>query len=134
MATQVDTTTLADTPFFAGLPDADLAELAERMRVAEVEVGGVLASEGEQLRTQFYLVLDGHVTVHREGRHVADLGPGDVFGEAGAAKLQPRNATVIATTPATVASVLGWDLREVMERSPALAARVDEILEERSGG
>ena len=37
--------------------------------------------------------------VHRGGRQVATLGPGDYFGELSSSTPSPRDATVIATTP-----------------------------------
>ena len=118
---------LADVGFFAGLSSEELAEVAALARVRQAPVGAVLTEEGG-LAMQFFVLLAGHVTVHRAGHHVTDLGPGDVFGEAGAVQLQPRNATVIATTPAELASLMGWELRDLVERSPVVKARIDDIV------
>ena len=118
---------LAQVEFFSDLPREDLERVAELATVRKVPVATLLTEEGG-LSVQFFVVLSGHVTVHRAGHHVADLGPGDVFGEVGAVQLQPRNATVISTTPAEIATLMGWELRDLVERSPAVRARIDAIV------
>lgn len=110
----MDASELSGIDLFAGLSTEDLERLAAVMKDAEYPVGHVLAAEGD-LPTRFYVILSGHVTVHRDGKHVADLGRGDFFGEVGVLSLQDRNASVIATTPVRVAEVLGWDLRQLLE-------------------
>ncbi len=112
-------------PLFAELSADDKGRVAKLMRVEDHERGAVLAEEGD-LPTKFYALLAGNVTVHRAGRHVADLGAGDYFGEVGVLELEPRNASVIATTPVRVASVLGWDLREGLKDQPALKVALSE--------
>jgi CRP-like cAMP-binding protein len=117
----LDADELDAVPLFAGLSADDKGRVAKMMKVEDHDRGTVLAEEGD-LPTKFYVILEGNVTVHREGRHVADLGAGDYFGEVGVLELEPRNASVIATTPVRVASVMGWDLRERLEEQPGLKA------------
>lgn len=107
------------TPLFAGLSADDRDALAGVLQLREHARGAVLAEEGD-LPTLFHLLLEGHVTVHREGAHLADLGPGDYFGEVGVLSLEPRNASVIATTPVKVAMAMGWDLRRLLDEHPGL--------------
>jgi CRP-like cAMP-binding protein len=117
----LDAVELDAVPLFSGLSADDKGRVAKMMKVEDHDRGSVLAEEGD-LPTKFYVILEGNVTVHREGRHVADLGAGDYFGEVGVLELEPRNASVIATTPVRVASVMGWDLRERLEEQPGLKA------------
>jgi CRP/FNR family transcriptional regulator, cyclic AMP receptor protein len=131
MGDEVAPDRLASVELFAGLSDEERSAVAATMRLQRFARGGVVAEEGD-LPTKFFVMLDGHVTVHRDGRHVADLGPGEVFGEAGAAALQPRNASVIATTPVEVAVMMGWDLRDLMTALPALGARVEALIADRA--
>ncbi|HLU31643.1 MAG TPA: cyclic nucleotide-binding domain-containing protein [Acidimicrobiia bacterium] len=109
---------------FADLSDEERSALGQVMRVEQYPVGKVLAEEGEP-SSKFFVILDGHVTVHRQGRHLADLGPGDIFGEMGVLSLEARNATVIATTPVQVAAAMGWDLRTAIEGMPKLRERLE---------
>jgi CRP-like cAMP-binding protein len=122
---------LAEVAFFSGLSTEEVERLAQQVRVEHVPAGTLLAEEGE-LSSKFMIVLDGHVTVHRAGHHVTDLGAGDVFGEAGTVQLQPRNATVISTTRAEIATLMGWDLRDLLARSPAVRDRAEAIVAERA--
>jgi CRP-like cAMP-binding protein len=123
---------LADVGLFSGLPDDLRSQVAQQLMLTEVPVGEVLIAE-DDLATKLFVVFEGDVTVHRSGTHVADLHAGDVFGEAGTAHLEHRNATVIATTPARLGVLMGWELRDLVATSPELAARLEALIASRSG-
>lgn len=126
----MDASELERVGFVAGATDDERDDVAAVFRVEELPVGTALAIEGDA-PTKFYVLLDGHVTVHREGRHVRDLGPGDSFGELGVVGLVPRTATVIATTPVKVAVAMGWDLRERLEHNETLRERIARSITDR---
>lgn len=104
---------------FSELSDDDRRRLGDVMKVEDHRVGDVLVEEGD-LPSKFFVIVAGNVTVHRQGKHVVDLGPGDFFGEMGVLSLEARNATVIATTPVKVAVAMGWDLRRVLDELPSV--------------
>ncbi|HSJ29553.1 MAG TPA: cyclic nucleotide-binding domain-containing protein [Acidimicrobiia bacterium] len=110
---------LGSVPLFAELSDTDIAGVAGVMKLEDHPRGAVLAEEGD-LPSKFYVLLDGNVTVHRDGKHLNDLGPGDFFGEVGVLSMEARNASVIATTPVRVAAAMGWDLRNLLDGHPPL--------------
>lgn len=114
-----------------GLDVTDWAALGTVMSAKEHPRGTVLVEEGD-LPTTFHVILEGNVTVHANGRHLADLGPGDYFGEIGVLSLASRNASVIATTPIRVATAMGWDLRTLLEQKPDLKDKLLAAAEERS--
>jgi CRP-like cAMP-binding protein len=113
----VDAADLEDVGLFSDLSPEGRATISGVMRVEEHPRGRLLVEEGD-VPSKFFVVLDGHVTVHRAGQHVVDLGPGDFFGEIGVLSMEPRNATVISTTPLRVAVAMGWDLRRVLDQVP----------------
>ena len=126
----MDASELERVGFVAGATDEERDDLAAVFRVEDLPVGTALVIEGDA-PTKFYVLLAGHVTVHREGKHLRDLGPGDSFGELGVIGLTPRTATVVATTPVKVAVAMGWDLRERLDRNEALRDRIAKSVTER---
>lgn len=126
----MDASELEQVGFVTGVSDAERADLAAVFRKEQHPVGAVLTVEGGD-SNKFFVLLDGHVTVHREGRHLRDLGPGDSFGELGVVAMAPRTATVIATTPIEVAVAMGWDLRARLEGNESLMRIVSEGIDGR---
>lgn len=122
---------LSGVELVAGLPEEATTAFAAELKRERHPVGFVLAEQGD-IPTKFFILLDGHVTVHRDGAHVADLGPGEFVGEMGVLALESRNASVIATTPIEVAVAMGWSLRECVEAQPALKARLEEAVKART--
>lgn len=73
----------------------------------------------------------GMAEVTRAGQHVADVAPGDFFGEIGLLERTLRSATLTAETPMRLVALTGWNLKRV-ERTALLAIeRVRSMLEER---
>jgi serine/threonine-protein kinase len=66
--------------------------------------------EGDEADTA-YILLEGTCEVRQGGGPIAELGPGEIFGEAALLAGGPRVATVVATTP-VIARVL---TREALE-------------------
>ncbi|MGH8912043.1 MAG: cyclic nucleotide-binding domain-containing protein [Acidimicrobiia bacterium] len=129
----MDPSELAAIGLFADLSPEDLAAIAAEARLERHPTGYVLA-EQDDIPTKFFVLISGSVTVDRDGSHVVDLGPGDFFGEVGVLSLENRNASVIATTPIEVAVMMGWSLRELMDRQPELAGRLQTAAAARSTG
>lgn len=122
---------LADIPLFAELSGADLVVLAERMHELEVASGGFVVEQGE-LSYKFYVILEGTAVVEREGGHLADLGPGDFFGEMGIVGHSRRGADVIATSPMRMVVLVGWDLRMLMDEFPRLRRQIQHAIVDRA--
>ena len=94
----MDVSALKNTPLFADVPDEALTKVATFASLESVAEGKTIIREGGY-SNDFYVIEDGTVKVEREGEHLADLGPGDVFGEQGLLEKQERSATVTATSP-----------------------------------
>ena len=97
-------TDLGRLPLFGGLPEDALRAFAEKADVQDVAEGTVLFREGEPARNLFVLE-SGSLDVVREkgdGEIVLwKIRPGESFGEMSFIDMQPRSATVRATTPST---------------------------------
>jgi MFS family permease len=89
---------LRGVPLLSLLPEPILNRLAQALVRVEATAGDVVIREGDE-GDRFYVIESGTVAVSKEGRHVADLGPGDFVGEIALLRDVPRTATVTATSP-----------------------------------
>ena len=126
----MDATRLKSIPLFEEVGDEELAQIAPFAQEVTVEEGKVLVREGD-FSYEFMAIEEGTAEVTRAGEHVADLGPGDFFGEMGLLEKTLRNATVTAKTPMRLVTLTGWDLRRVERTAPQAIERVRAVLEER---
>jgi hypothetical protein len=91
-------------PLLSLLPEPTLERLARALVQVDAAPGDVVIREGLP-GDRFYVIESGTVEVTKEGRHIANLGPGDFVGEIALLRDVPRTATVTATS-ATVFQTL----------------------------
>lgn len=124
---------LGRTPLFGGLSRNDLVQLAKLTEDMEVEQGKVLAREGE-IGQEFFVIVEGEVSVTRNGEQLRTLGAGDFFGEVALIWESPRRtATVTATSPLRFFVLMRQSFSSLIDRQPDIEKRVLEALEERVG-
>lgn len=126
----MDASRLKSIPLFAEVGDEELSQIAPFANEVSVEEGKVLVREGD-FSYELMAIEEGSAEVTRGGEHVADLGPGDFFGEMGLLERTLRNATVTATSPIRLITLTGWDLKRVERAAPEAIERVRSALEER---
>lgn len=127
----MDAADLATVPLFSELSDADRIRLADQMKEVRLPEGAELIEQGD-LSYKFFVLLEGNALVERSGRHLADLGPGDFFGEMGILGKQRRTAEVLATSPVRLAVMASWDLRSLLEEHPKIRYLVERVADERA--
>jgi CRP-like cAMP-binding protein len=86
---------LKKVPLFARMSQRQLERLGQLADEVEVGLDEVLAEQGK-VGHEFFIVLDGHLMVLDGRRPVAQLHPGDFFGEIALLDGRPRTATVRA--------------------------------------
>jgi CRP/FNR family transcriptional regulator, cyclic AMP receptor protein len=118
---------------FGGLSRGELVELAKVTEDLEVEEGKVLAREGE-IGQEFFVIVEGEVSVTKDGAEIRTLGPGDFFGEI-ALVYEParRTATVTAVGPLRFFVLTRQSFRSLLEHQPEIEQKVMAALEERLG-
>lgn len=119
----MDPRDIAGVGLFSDLNGSQLDHIASRMRSAEFPEGAYLV-ERDDLSYKFFVVLEGVVEVRRGGFVIAELGPGEFFGEEGILSLERRNADVVAVSPVRVAVAIGWDVRDFMDEFPSFANEI----------
>jgi CRP/FNR family transcriptional regulator, cyclic AMP receptor protein len=126
----MDAIRLKSIPLFTDIADEELQEIATFAQEVMVEAGRELVREGD-FSYEFMAIEEGQAEVTRHGEHIADLGPGDFFGETGLLEKTLRNATVTAKTSMRVVTLTGWDLKRIERKVPEAIERVRATLEER---
>jgi CRP/FNR family transcriptional regulator, cyclic AMP receptor protein len=126
----LDAATLKKIPLFAEVPDDVLGKIAPWTAVEEWPEGKVIVKEGG-FSNHFYAIQEGTARVERDGQHVADLGPGDVFGEQGLLERQERSATVIATSEIRLIKIEHWELSRMRQSMPEVVEELRRKVEER---
>jgi CRP/FNR family cyclic AMP-dependent transcriptional regulator len=124
---------LGRCPFFTGLSRNELLKLAKVTEDLEVEEGKALTREG-QSGSEFFVIVDGEVSVTKDGSEIRTLGPGDFFGEIALLEDTPRTATVIAKTPLRFFVLTRQAFRSLLAHQPELEEKVTKALEARLRG
>jgi CRP/FNR family cyclic AMP-dependent transcriptional regulator len=126
---------LGANPFFAGLgPDIleAIAGLCVTCSLAREETLFLKSDPADAL----YAIRRGQIRIGtgtETGRRLTLnlLGPGDVFGEVALLDGRPRTADAIAVEPTELFVVRRRDFLDLLERRPAVAIRIIELLCER---
>ena len=126
----MDASRLKSIPLFEEVGDEELRQIAPFANEVSVEQGRVLVREGD-FSYEFMAIEEGSAEVTRGGEHVADVGPGDFFGEVGLLEKTLRNATVTSKTPMLLVTLTGWDLKRMERSVPKAIERVRQTIESR---
>lgn len=132
-ATEV-TAALAAVPLFEGISGESMERLAAVTGELDFEPGQFIVLQG-QVGTGLYVLLSGKAVVIRGSDPIAELGPGDFFGELAVIDQMPRSASVQAAERTQCLALASWDLLDLLESDPklslnmikGLSARVREI-------
>jgi CRP-like cAMP-binding protein len=126
----MDAQELAKIPLFSDLSEDDLAAVATYADEVTVSEGKHLVDEGGYAY-DLWAIIEGTAQVTVGGEVVAELGPGDFFGEAGVLEKQQRNATVVAKTRMRLVTLTGWDLRRMRKQLGPVMDKLEQAIEHR---
>ena len=134
MARKSHTDHLSKVPMFSALSSRELQKIAKASDEIRVPSGKVLVEQDRTGREAF-VILDGTAVVKRNGRKVANFGPGDCFGELALLDRGPRTASVEADSDMTVLVLGQREFSGIIDEVPgiahkllaSLAARVREL-------
>ena len=118
---------LAEIPLFASLEPGRLAEIAELASELTADAGQTIAVQGDR-GTALFAIEQGTVEVIADGKRLALLGPGEVFGEIAVIAGGARVASVVATTPVRMIALLDGDVRALERRSPQTYAHLQDLM------
>jgi CRP/FNR family cyclic AMP-dependent transcriptional regulator len=121
---------LNEIPLFAGLSKDQRGEVARVADEIDIEAGKRLVSEG-RFGYEFFVISNGTAEVVRGEEHIADLGPGDFFGEMALLGATTRNADVVASSPMTAMVMTDSAFRSLARKMPDVAEEIREACERR---
>lgn len=129
---------LRQVDFLEALSRDALEQLAGQAQVAPYAAGAVVVRKGEA-GDSLFVIAAGRVQVLAQGRNgeperaVAELGPGEYFGEMSLLTGAPRAATVRAVEECELVVLTSQALRPVLAADPAAAERLSRTLARRRG-
>jgi CRP/FNR family transcriptional regulator, cyclic AMP receptor protein len=119
----MDAARLQGIGFFSGLTKQELERVASWTDEVDVSEGQELASEG-RFAHEFFVIEDGLADVLKAGESIAELGPGDFFGEIGLLETERRTASVVAKSPMRVIVMFQREFKQMELEMPAVADRI----------
>ena len=111
-------TYLSSIPMFRSCTAEQLDRLAE-LGTAVSTTDADIVGEGDR-GDDFFVITSGKARVTRGGREVAELGPGDYFGELSLFDPAPRNATITAVGSMSLVSLSRDAFLRALDELPAL--------------
>ena len=126
----MDAKRLESLPLFRDLSRKEREQIARWTDEVDVPAGYHLLEQG-RLPHEFFVIEKGTVAVAKDGEHLADLGPGDFFGEIAIMEHDRRTASVVATTPVTAIVMLARDFETMAGVMPHVAEKIHEAIRAR---
>ena len=114
---------LRNVPLFSSCSTKDLEKIAKAGDEINMPAGTLIVDQGQTGREAF-IVLEGTVSVKRNGKKVATLGGGTVVGELSLLAHGPRTATVVCETDCTLMLITQRHFLAVVDDVPALAHKL----------
>jgi short-subunit dehydrogenase len=125
---------LGQVPLFASLAPAELAEWAASLETVAVSAGATIFREGER-GDEMFIVAAGAVRIIAESRGgglIAELGPGDFFGETALISGFPRSASAVASRDTRLWRMSQDRFDRMVRAYPALSVEMGRVLRQRA--
>ena len=120
------------TAAFPGYDHPSVTELMETASSRTFRQGEIIIRQGDTA-TAFYIVERGIVSVIKDGKIVAQLAPGQYFGEIGLLHGVPRTATVTAQSPSVQVLELSRErFLDLVESSDLVSGEMAAIARKRT--
>jgi len=123
---------LKKLPLFEDLPHKQLDRIAMWADEVDLPAGKPLMAEGNWAH-EFFVIESGTASVDHQDTHVADLGPGDFFGEMALLEHQRRSATVTTSSPMRAIVMHAREFAAMDAEMPEITERIRAVMRARQG-
>ncbi|MDG2071900.1 MAG: cyclic nucleotide-binding domain-containing protein [Pseudomonadales bacterium] len=124
--------TLLSSPLFEFIPTANIQTLFTKFEEMQYEKGDLVIAQGEQ-GDFFYVIQSGRAKVERSSGEktvvLAELQPGDNFGQDALVSDVPRNATVTMLTAGVIMRLSAEDFESLLMSSVIETVSMEEAQE-----
>lgn len=114
-------------PAFKGLPAIVKLALAQKLEVIRLTEMSPLFAEGEKADGAYFIV-EGEVSVGRNGKTLANLPAGTMFGVVACIDSGLRSASCVATGPATLLKMSDRDFDQLFAAGHRFAFQIVDLL------
>jgi CRP-like cAMP-binding protein len=111
---------LSDLPLFSSLSARQMRKMLKSTNEDSYESGDFILRQGGRTQSLF-IVLEGTVSVIRDGQKVATRKPGEFIGEISMIDMRPRTASAVADGPVRCLVLPNDALRELVMQDPHVA-------------
>jgi CRP-like cAMP-binding protein len=115
---------------FSSCSAGELRKIRRSLDESTVPAGKVLCEEGA-IGREFFIIVDGSVTVTRHGKKIATLQNGASFGELALLDRKPRSATVVAATETRLLVLAQRQFTGLLDDIPTLSRKLLAAMAER---
>lgn len=122
---------LENFPFFSNIEREDLEEVVKSFRMKRCARNEIIVRQGDQ-GDNFYIVVSGKVSViNQTGIAIAELRPGEVFGEMSLLSDEHASATVQAVEDSEILYVDNREFQNILQKYPLLHRYFTRLLARR---
>ena len=114
---------LATVPLLAGLGRKELEAVGALCDEVDLPAGRVISRQGSTADA-FYVIVDGTVTIDRDGAHLRDLRAGDFFGELALLGDIPRTATATSASACRLLVIGHREFHALMADYPSIQGSI----------
>ncbi|MCH9650069.1 MAG: cyclic nucleotide-binding domain-containing protein [Deltaproteobacteria bacterium] len=127
---------LATSTLFTLFDPVALEEILASTNLRSYQEGDIIVTEGEE-GASLFLLVEGQVKVFTRGQRgehlrLAELGPGDLFGEVSVLHGKPRTATITAKSPISAIEVTKDDIDRISAKHPQVRLLLEDFCEQRA--
>lgn len=116
---------------FSALSDDEVKKIASTGTYVTVPAEWSLMGEGTSA-DKAYLLISGEVSVRKNGKQVAKLGPGDIFGEMAIVNHKLRSATVVSLSRLECLHFTRKQVEELEQQIPAFREALESSAQSRA--
>jgi CRP-like cAMP-binding protein len=117
-------------PIFEELSTRQLMNLARTVKEETVQAGDSVVEQGD-CDDRLFLVVEGVIHIVRGETLLAEMGPGDFFGEIALFEGIARTATAVAESKVRLLALERTDLLALIEEMPGIAVALIQTLSRR---